>query len=279
MAKPSSVDAKMLKLLTKAERQVLEASRGDPLENTSAIAIARLLTRARTLRDKWRDQFRAQGLQRRVPQRRPVAAAVRIPGGEGNTRSREKAELFADAVDRLEARLAAAGVQAGAAVASARQAAVASKTPRSKRTLANRSARASTRQSLAQHVTVKPGGRAAGRPTKLVGPAAASRSTAAAATVAATDDTRASKKAKAAKKRSKKRVRGQAPAALEAVAARTKGQSRKKAAGLDPLRQLTVATKAKSTLFRIAGGDTRTRGHVRAQGKRQQGRRDSRSRS
>jgi len=268
MAKPAPVDPKVLKLFTKAERQVLDASRADRLETVSAAELGRLLARARTLRDKWRDRFRGQ--------RRTTQAAQRARGAEGDERSREKAELFADAVDRLEARLAAAGLQSGTAVKSGRRAAAAAKTPKASRALSNRSARAATRQTLAKHATVKPGRRSVGRPTKVkalnVTPAAK------AAEVVAGDDTRTAKKAKLAKHRSKKRLRGQAPAALDAVAARTKGQGRKKAAGLDPLSQLKVATKVKSTLFHIAGADTRTRSHVRAQGKRQQGRRDSRSR-
>jgi hypothetical protein len=276
MAKRPPVDPKVLKLFTKAERQVLDASRSDHLETVSAAELGRLLARARMLRDKWRDQFRTQ--------RRTTQVAVRARGAEGNERSREKAELFADAVDRLEARLAAAGLQSGAAVTSGRRAAAAAKTPKTARALANRSARASTRQALAKHATVKPSRRSVGRPTKLKAlavaaakpkPAKKPSTKAAEATVA--DDTRTAKKAKQSKNRSKKRLRGEAPAALEAVAT-PKGQGRRKAAGLDPLSQLKVATKVKSTLFRIAGADTRTRSHVRAQGKRQQSRRDSRSR-
>jgi hypothetical protein len=277
MAKRPPVDPKVLKLFTKAERQVLDASRSDHLETVSAAELGRLLARARMLRDKWRDQFRTQ--------RRTTQVAVRARGAEGNERSREKAELFADAVDRLEARLAAAGLQSGAAVTSGRRAAAAAKTPKTARALANRSARASTRQALAKHASVKPSRRSVGRPTKLKAlavatakPKPAKKPSTKAAEAAEADDTRTAKKAKQSKNRSKKRLRGEAPAALEAVATRTKGQGRRKAAGLDPLSQLKVATKVKSTLFRIAGADTRTRSHVRAQGKRQQSRRDSRSR-
>jgi hypothetical protein len=276
MAKRPPVDPKVLKLFTKAERQVLDASRSDGLETVSPAELGRLLARARMLRDKWRDQFRTQ--------RRTTQVAVRARGADGNERSREKAELFADAVDRLEARLAAAGLQSGTAVRSGRRAAAAAKTPKTARALANRSARASTRQALAKHATVKPSRRSVGRPTKLkalavatAAPKPAKKPSTKAAEAAVAEDTRTAKKAKQSKNRSKKRLRGEAPAALEAVAT-PKGQGRRKAAGLDPLSQLKVATKVKSTLFRIAGADTRTRSHVRAQGKRQQSRRDSRSR-
>jgi hypothetical protein len=260
MANRSTIDPTLMKLFTAPEQSLLAASRGADLERASETELGRLVARARTLRDKWRDQFRTQ--------RRSTVKNARARGTEGNDRSREKAELLADAVGRFEARLAALGAKVAAAVTKGRKAAASAKPGKTARAVGHRASRAQTRKTLAELVTAKPGRRVTSRAAKVK----------AAAVPAATVE-RAAAKATAgtkAQKRSKKRHAGRAPTAVEAVAAKHK--HKKKSVGVDALSQLTVQSKLKANRFKFSGRDTQVRGHMAAQTRRAQGRRDSRSR-
>jgi len=260
MANRSTIDPTLMKLFTAPERSLLTASRGADLERATETELGRLLARARTLRDKWRDQFRTQ--------KRSTVKTARARGTEGNDRSREKAELFADAVGRFEARLAALGAKVAAAVTKGRKAAASAKPGKAARAVGHRASRAQTRKTLAELATAKPGRRVTSRAAKVKAvavPAATVERAAGTATAGAK-----------AQKRSKKRHTGRAPNAIEAVAAKHK--NKKKPVGVDALSQLTVQSKLKANRFKFSGRDTQVRGHMAAQTRRAQGRRDSRSR-
>lgn len=269
MANRPTIDPTLLKLFTAPERTLLAASRGADLERASETELGRLLARARTLRDKWRDQFRTQ--------RRSTLKTARARGTEGNDRTREKAELFADAVGRFEARLAALGAKVAAAVTAGRKSAAKAKPGKTARAAGHRASRAQTRKTLAELATAKPGRRVVSRAAKGKAVATPAKS-AATATPAAAVERAAGKSAAGTKapKRSKKRHAGRAPTAVEAVAAKRKHN--KKTVGFDPLSQLTVQSKLKANRFKFSGRDTQVRGHMAAQTRRAQGRRDSRSR-
>ena len=116
MAK-ASVDGFDLKtiraMLTAAERKVFDSSIGKEIAAAGRAELQAAIGHARTLRDKWRDLY-AQ--QTRTTKRMPKA------GTGANDRSREKSELFAGALVRLEARLAEVGTAVQAAAKQATRA-------------------------------------------------------------------------------------------------------------------------------------------------------------
>jgi hypothetical protein len=166
MAK-ASVDGFDLKtiraMLTAAERKVFDSSIGKEIAAKGRAELQAAIGHARTLRDKWRDLY-AQ--QTRTTKRTPKA------GTGANDRSREKSELFAGALERLEARLAEVGTavksaakKAGKAATAATKAAqkavaapakkganlkAARPTPKKVRTAAHRATRAGVKAELKQ---------------------------------------------------------------------------------------------------------------------------------
>ena len=103
MAKASSetFDLKTIRaMLTTAERKVFDSSIGKEIATAGRAQLQAAIGHARTLRDKWRDLY-AQ--QTRSTKRTSKAGTV------ANDRSREKSELFAGALERLETRLAEVG--------------------------------------------------------------------------------------------------------------------------------------------------------------------------
>lgn len=280
MAKSTQPTSGVLALLDAAERRIFDASRGSALAAATKAQLGTLVGQARALRDKWRDQFRGQ---RRSSQR---AAAAR--GVDGNDRSRAKSELFADMVSRIEARL----TELGASVAKAVTSATGGGPTKAARARMHRATRASTRAALAEFVSPTTGrtlttqkASAAGGTTKADGSAKAggrkpSGKPAAAAKAAAVG--RAAAKTEVAteqvpKKRtvvgSKKRRTGR-PATVAATKATSKHKSQVIAAL--PAAQVRANAKLKASRVRLAGLDTRLRGHTMAQGRRRQGRRDGR---
>lgn len=82
--------------LTAAERKILDGTVGRSLAEAPAKQLQATMARARRLRDKWRDLFNRQmQAAKRTPQRAERA----------DSRSLDKADLFAAAVRRVEARL------------------------------------------------------------------------------------------------------------------------------------------------------------------------------
>lgn len=89
-------------LLTAAELELFDQSRAEPIK---ALTLARLrgkVTRARTLRDKYRDLFRRQT----VAVRSGPATQGRAPAGADNERTQRKADILQEVLGRFEARLA-----------------------------------------------------------------------------------------------------------------------------------------------------------------------------
>jgi len=119
MAK-SSVDGFDLKtireMLTAAERKVFDSSIGKEIAAAGRAELQAAIGHARTLRDKWRDLY--------AQQTRTTKRTVKA-GTSANDRSREKSELFAGALQRLEARLAEVGTAVKSAAKKAGKAATA----------------------------------------------------------------------------------------------------------------------------------------------------------
>lgn len=88
-------------LLTAAELELFDQSRAEPIK---ALTLARLrgkVTRARTLRDKFRDLFRRQT----VSVRSASTTKGRSPVGADNERTQRKADILQEVLDRFEARV------------------------------------------------------------------------------------------------------------------------------------------------------------------------------
>jgi hypothetical protein len=89
------------KLLNVSEFALFSASRADALKTHTAARLRAKVKRARALRDKFRDLFKRQRLVTRS--RTGSKAGAR---GAANERTRRKAELFAQVLQRFEKRLA-----------------------------------------------------------------------------------------------------------------------------------------------------------------------------
>jgi hypothetical protein len=97
----------MRSVCTKAELALLMASRPNAIDVLSVGNLRRNAASARRLRDKWRE---LSTRQLRETQRRQQSRVT-----DDNARSEEKAELFAQALTRFEARLTKLGASAGGA--------------------------------------------------------------------------------------------------------------------------------------------------------------------
>lgn len=251
MAKSSSVPGldRVRELFTSAERAVLEATAGSTLLTASRKQLEKTLAQARSLRDKWRDLHAGQA---RTTKR---AAAA---GPAANARSREKADMFTAAIERLEARLA----ELGRGTAPAKPVAGKSVT-KAARQAGHRTTRASVKGKLAAAAaeintarSLRPAAKPAARPVAAVVPAVAQPAAAAASL--------------ATSKKAGKKQRPTAKAA--AVLAKGGGQPLR----FDAVKQRSA--KASATGHKLAGKVTRRGGHTLAAGKRRQAARDQRSR-
>ena len=99
-------------LLTKPELELFEASRAGAITSLAPRQLNARLTRARTLRDKYRDNYRRQTVATRTG-----PATKRTLQGAENVRTATKAEIMADLVTRFEAQLAKAEAQAAKSAA------------------------------------------------------------------------------------------------------------------------------------------------------------------
>ncbi len=89
------------KLATEAEWALLETSRARAITTLTPARLAQQIARTRTLRDKYRDlaeQQRGEARGKRKPQSTRAA--------EGNSNTVVKEQIFAEALERFEARLA-----------------------------------------------------------------------------------------------------------------------------------------------------------------------------
>ena len=129
-------------LFTSAEQAVLESTAGKTLLAHSRKQLDATLAQARSLRDKWRD---LHATQTRATKRSTAGAA-----SAANARSREKSDMFAAAIERVQARLAEVGVAVPAAKAAApRKASAASRPTKAARTAGHRAERATVKAALA----------------------------------------------------------------------------------------------------------------------------------
>jgi len=88
-------------LLSAAELAIFDQSRGGPVKELTAARLRGKVTRARALRDKYRDLYRRQT----VATRKGAAGKQAAAGGD-NERTARKATVFEEVLARFEARLA-----------------------------------------------------------------------------------------------------------------------------------------------------------------------------
>ena len=128
----------VLPLLTKPELELFEASRAAAVKELTARQLTAKITRARALRDKYRDTYRRQTV---ATQTGPGRARKQM-GGE-NSRTEVKAEVMAEVLQRLEAQQAK--VEARLAKTDARPAVRVPKAPGVPATKTNKAAQRSRR--------------------------------------------------------------------------------------------------------------------------------------
>jgi hypothetical protein len=233
--------------LTAAERKLLDGTLGRSLAEASQKQLQATMAKARTLRDKWRDLFNRQMKSSKRTARR---------GEPVNSRSLDKADLFAAAVRRVEARLAELVDGVTTAVTGRSQA---KRPTKAARAAGHRSTRASVRKSLTKltraATPAKPAKKAAAKKPAVAKSAAAEAPAKPAAR--GTVSQAASKKARQAGKRK--------------VTAAAGG-----AVGYDPKKQRSAKASATAARIKFDGLSTRRRGHTMVAGKRKQARRDGR---
>ena len=245
--------AKARSLCTKPELDLVTASSRKNLPTHSAARLKQKVARARKLRDKWLDQAHQQ--------RRAKQAAEQARGTSAAARSEQKAELFAEVLDRFEKQLEKvekAGATGG--VPKRRT------PPRRARAVEHREARAATREAMQTEQEAITTERGAG-PEAPETPAAEP----------------CPRRKCAGKKAAKKAVKKSAKKARKAVRARKKKAAAMgaatEAAAPKPAavkkKTLRAATAAKQTRV-TQSGSVRVQKHVSARGRRNQARRDSR---
>jgi hypothetical protein len=171
-------------LLSTAEMTLFDESRANAVRKLDAKALASRVERTRRLRDKARDQLQRQRLASRSR-----TGSKRGTSGDANRRSKDKAELLAEILNRFELRARAAGKQARAEAAARKPATkagakkTAAKKAAGKKTAAKKTAasRTATKKPAAKKASAgKPANRAsatgtAARGKTTTGKAAASR--------------------------------------------------------------------------------------------------------
>jgi len=250
-------------LFTAAEQKVLDSSFGAALASATHTQVEAATKQARVLRDKWRDLTAGQ-------ERKTKRAAA--PVTAANSRSQEKADVFQEAVDRLEKRLgelaAAVGGILPGKVTTARAKA------RDKK-ISGRAARRTSERPVAPAAPARTIAPPAVR-TKVALPLAPRRGAKpAAAVVAAPAVAPVAKPAAAAKRKLAK------PAATISKKARVNRAALAPAVGaqaisLDRSKQRSALTAAKAGRLKLEGANTRRLGNTVARGKRQQAKRDGR---
>ena len=86
-------------LLNAAELELFDQSRTEPIKGLTPKALSGKVTRARTLRDKYRDLYRRQTVAVRSED-----AAGRPANASDNERTQRKADIFQEVLERFEAR-------------------------------------------------------------------------------------------------------------------------------------------------------------------------------
>ena len=138
--------AQALKICTATEMEVFLSSLSDAVGKLTPVQLRSRIARARTLRDKNTDLFRRQ-----VAATRAATGTKRGTSGVANSRTEQKAQLFAEALARLEARQTAIDAKPAKAVAS-KSGSKATKVTKAKRSPA---APAMPKKSVAKRVAAK----------------------------------------------------------------------------------------------------------------------------
>jgi hypothetical protein len=253
--------------LTAAEQKLLDGTLGRSLAEASQKQLQATIAKARTLRDKWRDLFNRQMKSSKRTARR---------GDQVNSRSLDKADLFAAAVRRVESRLA----ELVDGVTTAVTGRPTTKRPtKSARAAGHRSTRASVRTSLAKAA------RAASAPAKPAATKKAARKkTASKKTSAVKKGVQVSAARAAAATAGDAPVKPAAKTLVRGTASKKARQAGKRkvtaaaggAVGYDPKKQRSAKARATAVQFKFDGLSTRRRGHTLVSGKRKQARRDGR---
>jgi hypothetical protein len=245
--------AQALKICSVIELEIFLSSLSDAVGKLTPVQLRSRIARARTLRDKNTDLFRRQ-----VAATRAATATKRGTSGEANRRTEQKAQIFAEALARLEARQRA--IDAKPAKAPVRSTGTkAAEAPKAKRAPA---ASAKPKKSAAKRVAAK----AAKPAVKLAAKKAAPKSAKPAASKAAKPAT--GKTAKPAVAKAVKAVKAAKPAT----------KSRKKIANPVAAKSLTASVvKAGSPVSPVVTLRGKIIGaHARSAGARTQARRDKR---
>ena len=249
-SKPATTLDQIRSLLTSAEQKVVHSSMGTAIAKATKEQVEAARSRARILRDKWRDLHENQ--TRSTKRSSKAGTAV-------NQRTKAKHDVFDGAVKRLEARLSefAAGVKSVVGAQAARLGAA--KPTKAARTKAARVGRASVRSELKEATAeINRVRKPKNKKVKAAAKVAVAKPTAPVA-VAVVPAVRA---------KSKKRKKPLAPQAAAA----------QKRFGFDVAQQRSAKTSAKASRFKFDGATTRRAGNALASTKRAQARRDGRKR-
>jgi hypothetical protein len=243
-------------LCTASELALVKSSSRSEIGKLSAAQLRMKVSRARKLRDKWRDQAMAQ--------RRTTQKSQRARQTEANARSTEKAELFGEVLGRYEVRLAKLETKG--------QSGDPAKKPMAKRarSATHRAARAVARDSL-KDARLELGGRKKAKP-----PAPAKTKSPVAMEPKALDVATEAAESTTAPSRSTKRKTGQGKLAASGIGM-TALESARAVQGLRVTKgkQLRATTAAKGDRLKAAG-KRRIQMHASARGRRRQGKRDAR---
>jgi hypothetical protein len=257
-------------LLTSAEKKILDGTLGASLAAASQKQLQAARKQARGLRDKWRDLFSRQTISTK---RKPAGKTA-----NANTRSKEKADLFGEAVTRIEARLSELAEGISAAVTGSKPSVKAGRTSAARsvtkpaRQAGHRATRATVRGELSAAVAKMNKTASKAKPAKAKPKAAAAK---AAAQALASEQAKPAGVVSRGKKRptkpaiSKKARQAGKRASLAASGA---GQ----AVSFDVKKQRTANAKLKAARLKLDGQTTRRKGVAVTSTARKQARRDSR---
>jgi|688.fasta_scaffold01498_22 hypothetical protein len=255
--------AQALKICSATEMDVFLSSLSDAVGKLTPVQLRSRIARARTLRDKNTDLFRRQ-----VAATRAATGTKRGASGAANSRTEQKAQLFAEALARLEARQTAIDAKPVKAVASK----TGSKATKATKAKAASAAPAKPKKSAAKRVAAKAAKPAVKPAAKKAAPKSAKPVASKAAKPTAVKTARPAV-AKATKPATKAVTKAVKPAARPAAA-----KSRKKATSPVPSKSLKApAVKPGNPISPVVKLRGKVIGaHARSAGARNEARRGKR---
>jgi hypothetical protein len=255
--------AQALKICSATEMDVFLSSLSDAVGKLTPVQLRSRIARARTLRDKNTDLFRRQ-----VAATRAATGTKRGASGAANSRTEQKAQLFAEALARLEARQTAIDAKPVKAVASK----TGSKATKATKAKAASAAPAKPKKSAAKRVAAKAAKPAVKPAAKKAAPKSAKPVASKAAKPTAVKTARPAV-AKATKPATKAVTKAVKPAARPAAA-----KSRKKATSPVPSKSLKApAVKPGNPISPVVKLRGKVIGaHTRSAGARNEARRGKR---